>query len=236
MKVILAVMKDDTHEDFRIKWPTEFEMAESAARLQKYRQYGYALRGVFGVTDGARLDCVSFVDNDLQNAYFQKFTQEVEVTNLLVWNFKGEIIHAALNFPGSWHDSKLAYVSGLYWPSLAEDSITPPEYAILGDSAFVHNTRVTNGKVLRAKKANEMGCIPLSDECAAVELLLQRLYPKDRESAEWGIRGLRGPFRRLTTTMPSDGYKRGMLLSVVCHLSNYRTRNIGCNQIRSVYC
>jgi len=59
------------------------------------------------------MPCADYIDTDLQNAFFEGFTQGVEVTNLFVWNFYGELIHAAINYPGSWHDSKLAGASGL---------------------------------------------------------------------------------------------------------------------------
>lgn len=45
----------------------------------------------------------------------------MEVTNLFVWNFKGEVFHEGINFPGSWPDSKLAYASGLLYPKLSDD-------------------------------------------------------------------------------------------------------------------
>lgn len=193
------------------------------------------MRGVFGVTGGARLLCVSYDNLDQQNAYFQPFTQQKEVTYLLFWTLKGEIIPAALTFPGTWHDSKRAYVSGLYWLTLIENDITSPGYAILGDSAFLNNEKYTNRKVARARNVNKMRNMPISAEWAAIELVLQRLYPSELRTAEWGVRGLRAPFRRLSTTLLSDSGKRGRRLSIACHFANYRTRNTGCSQIRSLY-
>lgn len=124
------------------------------------------------------MPCAEFENVDLQNAYFEGYTEQVEVTNLFVWNFKGEIIHAAINFPGSWHDSKLATVSGLYHELLADEK-TPPGMAILADSAFV--TRTTNGKIVRARKTNETNAIPHSTFLAAVDVILQRIYPSERQ-------------------------------------------------------
>lgn len=123
--------------------------------------------------------------------------------------------------------------TGLRW---WKTIITPSGYAILGDSAFVNNTRETNWKDVRARKVNEMNSFPDSNECAAVEVLLRRLYPNDRESAEWEIPGRFEPFRRFTNTLLSDAPKRGILLCVICHSSNYRTRRVGRNPIRYVYC
>lgn len=91
-----------------------------------------------------------------------------------MWNFFGELIHAAVNFPGSWYDTKLAGASGLYFPKLS-DEMTPAGFAILGDSAFVNNTTTTNGKVIRGRKSNETSNIPLSAELCAVDIILHVL-------------------------------------------------------------
>ena len=153
-EVLLRVVKKPSRADFEIRWPNEGEMRASSMLLQNNRTYGPYLKGVFAVPDGGRMPCADYTDTNLQNAYFEGFTQGVEVTNLFVWNFYGEIVHAGVNFPGSWHDTKLAGASGLYYPTLS-DELTPPGYAILGDSAFVNHTSVTNGKVLRGRKTNE---------------------------------------------------------------------------------
>ncbi|CDF33017.1 unnamed protein product [Chondrus crispus] len=171
----------------------------------------------------------------MQNAYFKGFTQGVEVTNLFVWNFYGELIHAAINFPGSWHDTKLASASGLYFPKLS-DEYTPPGYAVLGDSAFVNNLKATNGKVVRGRKSNETNDIPCSLALAAVDTILQRAMPSERQSAEWGVRAIKGPFARLKVPLPADSKKRYRLLRICCHMFNFRTRHVGRNQIRSTHC
>ncbi len=69
--------------------------------------------------------CADYTDVDTQNAYYEGYTQNVEVTNLFVWNLFGEIIHAGLNFPSSWHDSKIAFLSGLISKKLSKEK-TPP--------------------------------------------------------------------------------------------------------------
>lgn len=53
------------------------------------------------------LPCADYTDVDLQNAYYEGCISSEEVNNLLVFNFKGEIIHAAINFPERWHYSRL---------------------------------------------------------------------------------------------------------------------------------
>ena len=234
LEVLLHVVKRKSRKEFEIRWPTVEEMKASSALLERNRVYRPFLKGVFAVTDGGRMPCADYTDTNLQNAYFEGYTQNVEVTNLFVWNFFGEIVHAAVNYPGSWHDTKLAGVSGLYDPKLS-DEITPPGFAILGDSAFVNNTNTTHGKVLRGRKTNETNNTPESAALAAVDVILQRVMPSERQSAEWGVRALKGPFQRLKTPLPADAGKRLRLLRICCHLYNFRVRYVGLNQIRSTY-
>lgn len=99
----------------------------------------------------------------------------------------------------------------------------------------MNNLKATNGKLVRARKLNERSKVPLATDCRAVDLILQSLYPKERQSAEWGVRGFRGCYHRVTTVLPSNPYKRYRILSLCVHLSNYRTRKLGRNEIRTVY-
>ena len=110
LEVLLHVIKRKNKKEFEIRWPRVEEMKASSALLEQNRVHGLLLRGVFAITDGGRMPCADYTDLDLKNAYFEGFTQNVEDTNLFVWNFFGEIIHAAINYLGSWHDTKLAGV------------------------------------------------------------------------------------------------------------------------------
>lgn len=80
----------------------------------------------------------------------------MQVTNLLVRNFKEDPIHAALHLPGSLHNCKLAPVFGLYWPLLRNDKITLHGCAILGERAFVNNTRTKNSDVFGAQRVDKL--------------------------------------------------------------------------------
>ena len=107
--------------------------------------------------------------------------------------------------------------------------MTPPGMAILGDSAFVKNSRVTNGKIVRGQKANEVSDNPESSALAAVDIILLRVMPSERQSAEWGLRAIKAPFARPKVPLPADAEKRQRLLAVCCHLFNFRTRKVGLN-------
>lgn len=113
-----------------------------------------------------------------------------------MWDFKGELIHAAANFPVSWHDSILAAGSGLYSPRLVRK--TPLVFALLADSAFPSTSEVLAGKILRSKKDNEHNGgkdILRSSYLAAVDILLKRAMPRARQSAEPGLRTIKGLFQ-----------------------------------------
>ena len=90
------------------------------------------------------------------------------MTKLLVYNCEGELIHAAINFPGSWHDSKVPYQSGLSFTNPSND-FKRPGYAFLGD--YTCFTKHTNGKVFRARKTNETVDIPSETVLAALYMI-----------------------------------------------------------------
>lgn len=168
------------------RWLSVDEMKSSAALLRKKRWYGVLYDGVFAVTDGSRMPCVSFTNNYMQNAYFQEYLQEVEITNLLVWDVHEDIVHAAVDYPGSWHYNHLAAQSGLEWPLLSNENTTPG-FAVLCHSAFVNNITATNGKIVRALKWNELSQLLFLSDGQPVNFLLQRLYPRERQSGEWEV-------------------------------------------------
>ena len=69
----------------------------------------------------------------------------------------------------------------------------------------------------------------------AVEVLLDQVIPSERQSAEWGVRAIKAPFKRLCAKLPGDAYKRFRILALSAHLYNLRTHTVGLNQIRTVY-
>lgn len=100
------------------------------------------------------MQCADYCDPETQNAFFKGYTQQVEVTNLLVFNVFGEVIFEAVNFPGSFHDSRLAYTSGLVTKKLS-DALNPPGYSTLCDGAFLASRKAGRGKIVRARKSEK---------------------------------------------------------------------------------
>lgn len=60
MEVLYKVVINPRNMDFEIRLSTTNEMYESSLLLEQNRQYGTLLRGVFAVTDGARMPCTMY--------------------------------------------------------------------------------------------------------------------------------------------------------------------------------
>lgn len=73
----------------------------------------------------------------MKNSFYEGYKTNIEVINLLVFKFLGELVRAAVK-PGSWIDSQLASSSGLIFPNLI-DYMKPPAYEILVVSSLVVN-------------------------------------------------------------------------------------------------
>ena len=88
---------------------------------------------------------------------------------------------------------------------------------------------------MRAHKDNERADILQAALPVAVDTLLERAMPSERQVEEWGVRALKGPFKRLSVPLPADRYKRYRLLRICVHMYNFRLRFVGLNQHRTVY-
>lgn len=73
---------------------------ESAALLERNRSNVTVLKGILAVIDRGRFKWADYLKNEIQNAYFEGFTQQVEVTSIFVFNLKAEVIFATMNYPG----------------------------------------------------------------------------------------------------------------------------------------
>ena len=69
----------------------------------------------------------------------------------------------------------------------------------------------------------------------AVDKLLERAMPSERQSAEWGVHPIKGPFRRLTTVLPTNSELILEIIATCAHLYNFRVRKVGLNQLWTVY-
>ena len=68
-----------------------------------------------------------------------------------------------------------------------------------------------------------------------MDKLIERAMPSECQSAEWGVRAIKGPFKRLSVPLPADILVRHRIIVCCVHLYNFRTRFVGLIQIRTVY-
>lgn len=179
------------------------------------------------------LPCTDYCNVDIQNAYDKGYTTSVEVTNLLAFNIKGELIHAALNFPECWHDSKVAHALGLIYPLLQDDFITASGFEVICDSAFKAGHAVDH-KIVWGRKSNE-SCDFQSVEMSAVHLIMQMVLSSKRQSAEWWVHAFKAPFGLLQLPLSTDSETRRRILLVCAYSRKFQTRRVGLNQIQIFY-
>lgn len=129
------------------------------------------------------------------------------------------------------HDSQIANLS--LYPKLLNDDLTPPGFAVVGDSAFRGQQRM-HGKLFNVLKDESLRKIP-DPESRLEQLYLRKLVVRLRQAAEWGMRGIQGPFARLKLPLSIDPHYRYLVLHCIVHLHNFRVAHVGLNQIRTVY-
>lgn len=119
-----------------MSWPTPTETEEPAQLLQRSRPIGHLLLGVFAVVDNGRFKCPDYFKGDMQKANYEGYMCSEEVTNLFLFDFTGNIIHAAVtavNYPCSLLKRFVTCPSGLMFLKLL-DRMTPPGRTISGYS------------------------------------------------------------------------------------------------------
>eukprot|EP00171_Calliarthron_tuberculosum_P022795 IDg22795t1 len=143
--------------DFEIRWPNPQEIRLSSALFERNREHGHLLRGLFSVMDGGRMPA----------------------PHTATPPFKMPI--------GGFNASQRASASGLYFPLLTDR--TPAGFAVLADSCLSSKRKDAAWKVVRSRKSNELGAssdVPASAYLAAIDTLIEKAMPAERQSAEWG--------------------------------------------------
>lgn len=225
-KMILALLRVLSRDhDARIQWPRPEEMHTFADMIHdKHPDIPY---GIFGFIDGLVLPCLNHPDPLIQNAYYNGYQGQPTISNVLVFQPDGAICYASINFPGSYHDSRVA--RGVY--EIVNDlQRTPDPYKLLGDSAFQQRT----GKIITTKRNNQYSDDPAQRN---LEAEANHQLSSARQAVEWGMRSFQSMFPRLKSPLKASDFRHNNLLISVClHFFNIRTRRIqNLNQIRSTY-
>lgn len=92
----------------RLKRPSAARKSINYSFIQHIIKFRLLLRETFADVDVGMLTCTEYIDCFLQNDYYEGYTQKVLVLYLFIYDFNGIPIHAVLNYPGFWHERKLA--------------------------------------------------------------------------------------------------------------------------------
>lgn len=150
------------------------------------------------------------------------------LTNLIFIE-TGIIIDAAINYPGSWHDSKVA--RSIYTHL---DQQVPDGFWLVADSAFPRGAGTVRDKIKAPIKAGMS--IPRDPDLQREVLAFNRQLLSYRQTAEWGMKMMQGSFGRLQVPLPiSDTTLRKKFIETCMRLFNLRSARVGINQIHSVY-
>lgn len=171
---------------------------------------------------------LNFVDANLQNVYYEGYTCIVNVSNILVFTFFGEIIYDGIIFLESWHDSKVLLVFGLLLERLGDEK-NPRERAILGTSAIVAKVYVIQGRIMRVRNLAKAMSIFTYMLLVSVVAILQGVVTSEQEGEEWMVNALKEPFGRFSFPLLANASMRYRRFSVRLHLYNPRLREIGFN-------
>ena len=107
------------------------------------------------------------------------------MTNIFAFGLNGSIIACTLNAPGTWHDSTPAHWGSMY--SKLQKCWEDRHGKVMMDSVFASNMY----EFIIQSSQN----VPITEGRQA--MLLGQQAMSCQQAAEWGMRGLQGPFPRL---------------------------------------
>ena len=176
--------------------------------------------------DGLSLDSECQSNPTVQNSFYNSYTSDTCVNNVLNYGPDGKVFQCGINFPGSWHDSNITSHFFSYLQRKIGD------YRICVDQGFprsglAYDIFVGPMKKKRIDKLSPILKETMLDLCAA--------YVSLRQASEWGMRALQGTFPRLKRRLPSDKHNRLKIIYSCVLLHKFRTTRMGINQIGTVF-
>lgn len=219
-RLVLKVLAGD--ELAKVRMPTENEIeAYKETFSRKYSLLG----DVYCVADGLKLHLEQSKDFIIQNMYYNGWTHDHYVGNVIVFAPSGLIIACAYNAPGSFHDSLIAEWGNVY--EKLEKWYDETGGRCVVDSAFAKGTYP-----FLIKSAQD----PLLAGDDVTSVIRFQQATSARQASEWGMRAFQGSFPRMKDRFVYEekGERKLMLLSTIL-LFNLRTRLVGINQILNSY-
>jgi hypothetical protein len=205
----------------RIAFPTEAEMHDYAEMVMQREPDA---EDVMGFLDGCAMPIhCSWEDNP---SYHSDYHGTTCVNNVFLFSPAGTILYAAFNYPGRWHDSRVA-------TKLVEVvKAKIGRYKVCVDQGFRRTGDLYGTFVGPISKKRKRALEPHYRRILVGE---SNRYVRLRQASEWGMRVLQGTYTRLKSILPADHEFRRLLLHGILLMHNYRTNCLGCNQIRTVF-
>ena len=193
----------------QIKFPTNDEEKEYYASLIAGREP--AVRNCIGFVDGVSVPVQCSSEVEAQNKQYNGYRHDTHVNNVLAFAPTGKVIYAALNFPGSWHDSTVA--SGLI--DLVVASIGT--YCMCVDQGFPRSGLLYDKFVGPISKKAKRKLDPLLRDLI---MMKSGIFTSLRQAAEWGMRALQGTFSRLKARLGSNKKQKAGLYQTTASSSS----------------
>ncbi|ETP24167.1 hypothetical protein F441_02788 [Phytophthora nicotianae CJ01A1] len=224
-KALAAALKG--YPPARIAWPSAPEQAE-LARLVEAREP--LLKYTFGFTDDKNLRVMQPSNADLQNAMYNGWLHAVFVTGTICFAANGCIIWSRHNCPGSWNDAdtSLGFRNKLLSPKYRPDR----RMNVVSESAFPCSAAMT-GRILTPLTYGDIDRIAPSLRSAA--RTMHNAITSVRQTAEWGMGSIQKVYSRLNLPLPYDPELRGLQISNMFRLVNFRVRTVGISHIRTTF-
>ena len=212
-KLIVSILCN--HDEAKVKLPSpQMVQVYKMAINQKHCH----LHDFCGVVDELRLCLQQAGDAVIQEKFYGGWKKDHFVGNIFAFAPDGTIFACSLNAPGSWHDSYIAEIGGVY--RKLEQLWNMCHGRVVMDSAFPK------------KDWNIISGHPNPEDGE----LVQQEATSLRQSAEWGMRAFQGSFPRVKDHfIYEEQGERLVYLQFITLLYNFRAQNVGLNQIQSVY-
>ena len=219
----LVIKKLKSRPESSITWPNEDKMQEWA-ELVRLREP--LTRNVIGFVDGLALHVQCSEDIEEQAAAHNGHYKDSMCNNVLAFSPEGKVFYAAINYPGSWHDSQVCQ------KLIALVILTIGIFQLCVDKGFPRSGELFDKFVGPLSNETKQKLSPINRDAIIAQ---HEIYVSLRQASEWGMRALQGTFSRLKTRLTSDKKKRRDIILSIILLHNFRTHEVGLNQIATVF-
>jgi hypothetical protein len=227
-RIVIEVLKNDPMAAIRLPSSDEIHRFMNAIS-EKHPNLG--AEKVWCTVDGLKLMLEQAPNSIIQERFYNGWTYDHYVTNILCFCPDGTIPIAAFNMPGSFHVSTVAEYGRVY--SKLEEMYNMYGGKCTADSAF------RGAAYPFLVKSSQDPLLAQGDTREEVEqnVRIQLEATSMRQAAEWGMRAAQSSFPRLKDRFvyKENGERQRVLYSMFL-LYNCRTRMVGIlNQIRNFY-